>query len=401
MTTHAELPDAGANTHHQIDVQLAVLNAYIPTIQADLDVQMDNIRLLQNMADHLRAEIETAKSHPHPAIQDELNTLAAQLAALQAEIHNLSAQLQALATSPQLLTPNSQPLTHAELPDVGLASHTAIDLQLPATNEKEALAGSPGTPSTSNPYLTADHVDNAETVSGQWDFTNNLTTFGPSAAWRIGEEVLNLDFTGTDYDTVAECNVVGLRFSDTDTPFPDTFRFSVSGTWTHSTGNGWQPASSTADEGPALIIPLCRAANWELELVINYAPTNVLHMMTLDFGYISNSNHVGACATIADAWATSSQIRASLNTNDGDDTYTAQYTGATLASTGERTYKFRCKNGCVSVWDEQDDAWHNYTGRQNAGLAYTAAWAFIQVRKYSSQDLCTIYLKSLILTYLL
>ena len=48
---------------------------------------------------------------------------------------------------------------HANLPDAGQHSHFDIDLQLPEPNEKDALAGTVGTPSAANEYVTADQFD--------------------------------------------------------------------------------------------------------------------------------------------------------------------------------------------------------------------------------------------------
>jgi hypothetical protein len=52
--------------------------------------------------------------------------------------------------------------THAHLPDAGIHDHHAIDALLPAPNQHAALAGTPGTPSAANPYLTADHADDVD-----------------------------------------------------------------------------------------------------------------------------------------------------------------------------------------------------------------------------------------------
>lgn len=195
---------------------------------------------------------------------------------------------------------------------------------------------------------------------------------------------LEMDFTGTEYDTKAECQYRGLRFSDDDTPWPDALiAITGPGTWTHSADNGWQPGEMDENEGPSLLIPLMRPANWILELQWKYAPADVNEQGILYFGYITNSNQPGAYARIEDTSAAASQLEAHLDTNDGDDSYTERYNGAALAGAATRTYRFRCMHGCISVWDDQDDAWHDYEGRygvipQMASIPYTAAWAFIQ-----------------------
>ena len=75
---------------------------------------------------------------------------------------------------------------------------------------------------------------------------------------------LALDFTGTEFDTKSECQALGLRFSDADTPFPDTLRYPVGGSWTHEPTRGWRPYSAVSLEGPAMLLPLMRGANWQL-----------------------------------------------------------------------------------------------------------------------------------------
>lgn len=220
-----------------------------------------------------------------------------------------------------------------------------------------------------------------------------------------------LDFTTIEYDTKAECiqpHGPGLRFSDNDTPFPSWLRRLIAGTWTHVAATGWQPATGVGEnDGPGLLIPLLQPGQWELEVVLDYsAPAGVDDEGYCSFGYITNSNHVGACATIYDNAAGATQLIASLETNNGDDTFTTRYTGAILAGpfAGPVTYRFRCMNGCVSVWDDQDDAWHDYEDRpalvgQVAAIPYTAAWAFIQFADTGNQ-FWTIYVQSLSVNYI-
>jgi hypothetical protein len=221
--------------------------------------------------------------------------------------------------------------------------------------------------------------------------------------WLIGAQPINMGFTDTSFDTKAECNAYGVRFSDdAGVLFPSVVVGTISGTWTHSAGNGWQPASSADAEGPAILVPLMRPGNWELSFTVNYAPTSTAHQFALYFGYLTNSNHYGALGVIHDSNAGASELSCLLYTNDGDDTLTAQYTGTALAGTGLRTYKFRCQNGAIQVYDEQDDAWHSFNGRQSAGVGYTAAYAFLNViRPGTGATLSRVYLTNLTLTYLL
>jgi len=150
-----------------------------------------------------------------------------------------------------------------------------------------------------------------------------------------------------------------------------------------------------------MLIPICRPGGWELKLVVDYQAANVAHKIAIVFGYITNSGHIGAYTTLYDADDGNTELVCGLRTNDGDDTFTARYDGAALAGTGSRTYAFRQQNGCLRAYDEQDDAWHDYTGRQVAGISYTAAWAFVQVYKLGASVLSAAYIANLKLTYLL
>lgn len=212
---------------------------------------------------------------------------------------------------------------------------------------------------------------------------------------------LVLDFTGTAFDTKAKCQTLGLRFSDDDEPFPETLLHSVSGSFSHSATAGWRPTAPVNDEGPALLLPLARPGNWELEIVLNYNPAGASDQGRVYVGYLASTNHVGAAAMFVDAWNAAYDMRASLTTNNGDDTLTTQYTGTILSGTGLRTLRFRCENGAVGVWDPQGSSWHYYEGRQSAGIAYTAACAFVQFYKYDNTNpFWNVYLDSLKLTYL-
>ena len=223
--------------------------------------------------------------------------------------------------------------------------------------------------------------------------------------WLLGETVLDLDFTGTDYDTKAKCQAVGLRFSDSDTPFPSTLVKTIADGWTHSAGNGWQGSSTAQNQGPGIIIPLMRPGNWELEWVVYY-PSNAANRAGGFYsGYITASNHVGAYLVVLDESGSQQRIRGLGATNDGDDTYTTRInSGAVVSGVSTTTWRLRIQNGCLYCYDDGDDAWHSYTGRQSAGIAYTPAYAFMQFFNHAnpaSNPTATMYLQSLKLTYLL
>jgi len=218
--------------------------------------------------------------------------------------------------------------------------------------------------------------------------------------WRIGGEVLNLDFTGSDYDTKAECQAVGMRFSDSDSPFPTTLKWVASGSWGHVGGGGWVPTAPVNGQGPAMLIPVSRGANWELELVYYISGVGIT-MYELAVGYIAASNHVGASALSVDNNGAVFEYQAFLETNDGDDTYTTRHTGNTISAGGQYTINIRCINGAVGVWDDQDNSWHDYEGRQSTGVAYTPAYAFVQFYKNAAAAFSAIQVRNLKLTYLL
>jgi hypothetical protein len=218
---------------------------------------------------------------------------------------------------------------------------------------------------------------------------------------EIPDTNIELDFTDTAYDTKAECNARGLRFSDAASPFPTSLRFPIGGgTWSHSTGNGWQPAAATDEQGPGILLPAVRGGNWELRVGVNYSPAGVTDKGAIQVGYLTTTNHVGAYGQIEDNDAANSEMLWKLITNDGDETYTAQYTGSTLAATGQQEIRFRCIYGCVGVYDDEDDAWNYYEGRQTSSVAYTAAYPFIGFYKFASATFWTIYVESLKLLYL-
>lgn len=222
------------------------------------------------------------------------------------------------------------------------------------------------------------------------------------APWRLGGTVLNLDFTGLAYDTKPECQAVGLRFSDSDTPFSNPLgTVAVSGTWAHSAGNGWAASGMSNDEWSVILIPLMRPENWELDVVLTYSPAAVAHMIRFYMGHLTPSGHMGDALDAEDTSVAANQLICVHYTNDGDDTFTARYTGAALVGTGDRTYKLRSKNACRSVWDEQDDAWHDYQGHQCTTVAYTPGYVFIAVQKIGANTLSAHYIKSLTLKYLL
>lgn len=224
--------------------------------------------------------------------------------------------------------------------------------------------------------------------------------------------VLDLDFTGTDYDTKAKLNNVGVRMSYSiddatgDSPFPTIISDGIpagdaNNGWTHVATKGWQPKETAGTDyyGPAWLIPLGRCANFEVAIEIDMTASAVTDWSLIEIGYISTSGHVGAYARNHDDSVTTIKYYARLRTNDGDDTFTYRYDGTIMTGAAIYTLKFRVANGCVSVWDDQDNAWHDYQSRQSVGVNYTAAYIFLQARGSTTRIIGDARIKSLVLTY--
>lgn len=210
-----------------------------------------------------------------------------------------------------------------------------------------------------------------------------------------------LDFTGTLFDTVDKCHRVGLRFSDVDSPFPTRVTWNApTGSWSHAAGRGWQPFSSTASAGPAIVFPLAQGHEWEMTIVVDYRDVSLTTRSHVELAYMSNSGHTGAIGALVSSNAAQKQVQVGLYTNDGDDTYTSRYAGAQQPGADTYTLKFRNKSGTVGVYDPEDDDWHNYQARGAAGISYNAALGAIQVRQVSTTALDEIFIASLKLRYL-
>lgn len=224
--------------------------------------------------------------------------------------------------------------------------------------------------------------------------------------FRLGEVALDLDFTGTDYDTVAECEAMGLKFGDSVTyPFPDQLvpAYATDEPWSHDAGTGWKVTlASGVSSGGFILVPLMRPGNWEAEVVIDFTPTNVDQVGLVNVGYISNSNHMGANAVLLDISVIASEVTTVLQTNDGDDTPTSRYTGA-AQGTGNITLALRSINGVLEVYDDQDNLWHPYEGHQSTGISYTAGWVYFGLTNLSTHadPWVGVHIRNFKLTYLL
>lgn len=209
-----------------------------------------------------------------------------------------------------------------------------------------------------------------------------------------------LDFRTTKFDTKAKTLPYGLAWSDTTTPFATTLVWPIGGgTWTHTAGRGWKPTCGVDAQGPAIAIPLQRPERWQVLVDLDYAPTTIAETVRFALGYYTSSNHVGAYAELVDNTPFVSQLQAILNTNNGNDVFTARITGVAVPGAATRRLGVRCQNGTIEEWDFQTGTWRNYAGRQSA-VAYTAAGLFLQFYKFASNALAPCYVAWLQLTYL-
>lgn len=311
----------------------------------------------------------------------------------------ITTALESINTSGDVCT-----MTFASEPSSG--EKTAIDALITAHtsaaianwNRGCACCGPPAMTTTERDAITGTIPDG----SMIWNSTDSNLQYYDGAEWQSIEGSVTFDFTGTDYDTKAECQAVGFKFSDDDIPFPDTIVNTVSGTWSHTAGKGWIASPSVDTQGPALLFPLCRSHDWELAAVITYEPTDVAEQGAIKIAAITPTNHYSFLAMASDSSAVAKSIESSLYTNDGDDTNTARHLGdpETVVTTVDWTIKMRNKNGAIQVYDDEDDTWHDYTGRQSTGISYTPSHIAIQAYKYTELTYWPAYLKSFTLTYL-
>lgn len=213
---------------------------------------------------------------------------------------------------------------------------------------------------------------------------------------------IDLDFTQNNLATKSACEAAGLIFSDIESLFPDKIVNGISGSWSHSTGKGWTPTAPDDDKGPAILIKLCRLCDWEIELILNYEPSGVNEKGAVKIAAMLPSNHYAFFAMARDSSISEKQIDTGLYTNNGDDINTSRYQGSVeiVTTSIDWIIGLRNKNGVLQVYDDQDDAWHNYTGRQSAGRGYTASHIAIAYYKYTGANFWTSYLKSLKFKYL-
>ncbi len=190
------------------------------------------------------------------------------------------------------------------------------------------------------------------------------------------------NFAGTALDTSEKCNAVGIRFSG-DSPFPTPNLGTISGSWSHVADHGWKPASTVDAQGPALLIPLPACGpNIKIVVEFEYAPSAVTQKGALHIAGLTRTQNVAAYVITYDDQFGSSGLTAEGQTNDGDETYTARYSGTFYAGSAIRTYGLRWLSACPGFYDAQDSAWHYYTAKPSV-IPYTPEYLYIYFQKYS------------------
>lgn len=226
----------------------------------------------------------------------------------------------------------------------------------------------------------------------------------PNSAWRIGDEVLNMDFTGTAYNTKAKCQAAGLRFSDSDSPFPNTLwnPTKTGGTWSHVSGNGWKPGNVlVTGEGPGLLLPLMRSGNWEYAISFRVFTRSASYSTYFHIGAIGIGMQIPIYTwNYSFSWQLY-HMRAYVN--DGDGTWTPVRDGVNQTSAGVYDLRLRMVNGVVGAYDDYNNTWYYYQDKFGGYIPYPVTHVFAQAsRRGGSATLYhTLYVTRIKLTYLL
>jgi len=211
--------------------------------------------------------------------------------------------------------------------------------------------------------------------------------------WSLNDTVISMDFTGTDYNTKAKCNAVGMTFSDYNTPYPDKIYTDHDGTWSHVESSGWLPASTTDLKGPGIMFRLPRAADLDIQFTLTYTPSAAAQRILISSGVCTSSGNNSMVHRAIDNSA-STELGVQAYTNDGDDTFTNFLTGTAQSGTGDRLMRFKIINGCYSSWDFQASSFTNYNGHQSSTCSYTADYFWLTFYKFTGYTFGTpVYLK--------
>lgn len=213
------------------------------------------------------------------------------------------------------------------------------------------------------------------------------------------------DFINTD-TTKAACKAKGLVFNDDTTLFATRVsgvvgatQYIIDGTWANVAGEGLLPTVvATANHCSAFTIPLLQP-DYILTIEIKHAQVAVAETAYLFFGDFTDSNHSGYFLQVRDNSVAAYQFQAMLTTNSGSDSATVRYTGVALANPGTQTYKLKHQNSCISCFDAQDAAWHDYEGHPSL-KSYNGNFLIFLTRTAAAVAPATIYYRSLTLEYI-
>lgn len=217
---------------------------------------------------------------------------------------------------------------------------------------------------------------------------------------RLNKDVY-FDFINVE-NTKSKCQEKGLIFNDSSSLFPTivgTGAFLLVGTWAHSAGNGWLPTIPGVNGRAAGFILPVKQSDYIFEVEYNYLPSNDNQTIIIYLSEVSDSNAIPFFTYTADLSAVASSLTTTLYTNDGDDTTTVRYGGVALVGTGIRTYKIKKQNGCLSVFDAKDSAWHDYEGHAS-DKSYSGKFHQLYLRATGVNVSSPIYFRSLRIQYL-
>jgi len=217
---------------------------------------------------------------------------------------------------------------------------------------------------------------------------------------------LSFDFINTD-TTKAACKAKGLVFNDDITSlFPlsvagmiGASAYSIDGTWNYVAGEGWLPTVvAVKNHCSAFMLPL-KYADFIMTIQLKHAQIDVSETAYLFFGDISDSNHSGYFLQVRDNSTVVHQFQAMLVSNSGGDTGVAVWTGTAKTNPGIQTYKLKHQNGCISCYDPQDSAWHDYEGHTSI-RSYTGNRLVFLTRTAVAAAPADVYFRSLTIEYI-
>ncbi len=206
--------------------------------------------------------------------------------------------------------------------------------------------------------------------------------------WLLGSVIYNLDLTSSDYNTVAEIQDLGIAMSDDDTPMysrtlgarwgsgsPTAWSVDFGeAAWTYS--SGWQTDWSglTKPGGVAMMWPLNRQGNWSCEISYTIGTVSAETSVCI----VGLSPGGGGAGVMASSLAgTISQQYRAYGSHDvvsgdalDDDTYRFADDGTSIPSGSSFTLGLRIYNNVIQIYDDQSDAWENWSNGTNTGVGF-------------------------------